>query len=312
MSTGQSSIIPSTKLSDINSLLGKSSNASSTPGKTDISKNTYNIAGLGLPTNLTAGKTVVDADTFIKLLQATASTNPGVWAGLQYAMFRANYYGNTMPDLGAWGTTDATGVKNLMEALTSINQFNATPSSTVDVNSFLTQQENAAIKLGGNGIRTQIAKVTIPNALDLNYIADKAFRTALGRPPTAKESKAFVQSYQGDVMAAARSNATTTSTQAQAVSPAIPMQTTAPTVSSPAGHLIPNAQVAPPPETSIAQNYASASQVPTTSIVGQQDVANSDVAAAAFARKSAPAQAASQNVSVALDAMFASLARNSN
>lgn len=267
----------------------------SKPGSQDITGIKYDVSGLGLPTSVTGGKTVLDADTFINALHKTALTNSGVWASIQYAMYRAHYYGQSMPDLGVWDqSSDVNTLKKFMSDLTVINTDKAQPAA---VNTFLTDQENAAIKLGGAGVRTQIAKVTIPNELDLNYIADKAFRTALGMAPTPKQLKAFVKSYQGDVMAVARTNAANIAASSNQVMPNINAQTSmTPGVTS---------------SNTIAQNYTSASQSTATQILAQPDVANADVAAADFARESNPAQAGSENISNALNAMFTSLARKS-
>lgn len=271
-------------------------------GAIDLSASTYDISGLGLPSSVTGGRNVLTTSEFATALHKTALTRPDIWAGIQYAMYRSNFY-SSAPDIGLWGSADLSGIKMYMEAMTVLNDI----PINLPANAFLTQQENAAKTLGGNGVRNQIAKVTVPNTLDLNYISDKAFRAALGRPPTAKESKAFASSYQGDVMAMARSNAAATSAA----------KTTTPTPSAPA----PSASVSthpqtitppePTPQASIADNYAAAKNTPpTVSIVGQQDMADPTVAATAFARKSDPKSAAAQNVSNALNSMFQALARH--
>jgi hypothetical protein len=275
-------------------IAGLLTTGNSKPGSQDITGIKYDVSGLGLPASVTGGKTVLDADTFINALHKTALTNSGVWAGIQYAMYRAHYYGQSMPDLGVWDqSSDVNTLKKFMSDLTIINTDKTQPAA---VNTFLTDQENAAIKLGGAGVRIQIAKVTIPNELDLNYIGDKAFRTALGMAPTPKQLKAFVKSYQGDVMAVARTNAANATASNQAMSNINSQTNMTPGVTS---------------NNTIAQNYTSASQSPATQILAQPDVANADVAAADFARKSNPAQAGSENISNALNAMFTSLARKS-
>ena len=269
-------------------------------GAVDLSKSTYNIAGLGLKPNVTGGKSVLNSEEFARALHQTAITDPKTWAGIQYAMYRANYYGSATPDIGVWGKSDLTGIKGLMEAMTVLQEN----PQNLQASSFLTSQENAAISLGGNGVRNQIAKVKVPNTLDLNYISDKAFRMALGRPPTAKESKRFATSYQSDVMAIARDNAAAVSSQrSQAKTPNAAVSSQSPQAGTP------NAAVT---SNSIDQNLSTAQLTPTTSVVGTQDIPQVDVAATDFARKSAPAEAGAQNVSNALDAMFSSLARNSH
>lgn len=279
-------------LSGLDTLLGGS--GSSSVGKIDITANEYDITGLGLPATVTNGKTKMDADTFFKALQKTAYTDPGAWAGIQYAMYRANYYGNTTPDFGSWGTSDPTSVKRFMEALTLLN---TDPTKPASVNTFLTDQENAAITLGGNGIRNQIAKVTVPNTLDLNYISDKAFRSALKRPPTAKESAAFAKSYQADVMAVARANAAATA-------PAMPKM---PEAGAPQLPTIPGQTRPSIKQPTIAENFAQAQTAPTVSVVGKQDVPNVDVAAAEFARQADPTLAGVQGLNTALGEWFKSL-----
>ena len=271
-------------------------------GAVDLSNSTFNVQGLGIPTNyLPGGKTVLTADELVKALHQTSLSRPDVWAGIQYALYRANYYGTTMPDLGVFNTADITGVKKFMENMTVLHD-NPTNLQTTG---FLQQQENAAINLGGNGVRAQIAKVTVPNTLDLNYIADKAFRSALGRPPTVKESKAFASSYQGDVLAVARANADTnaaakTSATPSATPPAPPMSVST------------HPQTITPPEpspNSISDNYAAAAHPASTpvTVVGQQDVANPTAAAEDFARKTDPAGAASNGLNDAMNAWFATL-----
>jgi hypothetical protein len=121
-----------------NNLPGMSSSGSSGIGKVDITANEYDITGLGLPATVTNGKTTMNADTFIKALQKTALIDPGAWAGIQYAMYRGNFYGNSQPNIGSWETSDLTGVKHFMEALTLLNDDPTKPAS---VNTFLTDQE---------------------------------------------------------------------------------------------------------------------------------------------------------------------------
>jgi len=282
-------------LSGLDTLLSSSGGSGNSGiGKVDISATKYDISGLGLPATVTNNKTTMDADTFIKALQKTALTDPDAWAGIQYAMYRANYYGNTTPDFGLWGTSDPTSVKRFMEAITLLNDDPAKPAA---VNTFLTDQENAAINLGGNGIRNQIAKVTVPNTLDLNYISDKAFRSALGRPPTTKESAAFAKSYQSDVMAVARSNAA-------ASAPATPQM---PATSAPQLPTVPGQTKPSIKQPTIAENFAQAKTAPTVSVVAKQDVPNADVAVAEFARNADPTMAGVEGLNSALSNWFKSL-----
>lgn len=268
-------------------------------GAIDLSNSTFNVQGFGIPSNLLpGGKTILTPDELVKVLHQTSLARPDVWAGIQYALYRSNYY-NSMPDLGVFGSSDISGLKKFMENMTVMHDN----PTNLQAASFLTQQENTAMKLGGNGVRTQIAKVTIPNTLDLNYIVDKAFRTALGRPPTAAESAKFASSYQGDVMAVARSNAATTAA-AKTPAPAVPAPT--PSVSTHPQTITPPE---PAPGASIAENFASASRTPSVSVVGQQDVPQADVAALDFARKADPAAAASTGLNDAMHQWFSTLGK---
>lgn len=271
-------------------------------GAVDISNSTFNVQGLGIPANLLpGGKTVLTAEELVKALHQTSLSRPDIWAGIQYALYRSNYY-ETTPDLGVFDSKDISGVRKFLENMTVMHD-NPTNLQTA---SFLAQQENTAIKLGGNGVRTQIAKVTVPNTLDLNYIADKAFRAALGRPPTDAEQKKFASSYQGEVMAVARSNAAVTSaaktpTSAKPPAPPVSVSTHPQTITPPE----------PAPQPSISENFASASRPSARpiSVVGQQDVAAPQVAALDFARKSDPAAAASAGLNEAMHQWFSTLSK---
>jgi hypothetical protein len=285
-----------TQLSDLSSLIGPGLNGSGKAGKVDITSNEYNITGLGLPLSVTNGKTTMNADTLIKALHATAIKDPQAWAGIQYAMYQAHYYGDTMPSLGVWGSSDPTSVNRFLEALTITNPDVTKPAN---VTSFLTEQQNTAIKIGGNGVRQQIAKVTVPNALDLNYIADKAFRAALGQAPTQKQKDAFTKSYQADVMAVARANAASTAAPTQ-IPGAMPTPSTSTLPMAP-----PNP--AAPVANTMQQNLAQGLKAPTVKVSGMQDVANADVAAMEFARKSDPTGAGVQGLNTALSDWFKSL-----
>jgi len=300
-------------LSGVDSLLPSNGGKTKKLNVIDLS-GTFDVRGFGLPPSSLAGKdpSAMTADDVAYALHRTALTNPDIWAGIQHALNKSNFYTSSQPTLGVWDqTTDIGGIKNFLEG--AVTLYPASTGKPVPASQFLNEQENLAIKLGGNGVRNQIAKVTVPNELDLNYVFDKAFRAATGQVPTEKQLKTFARSYQSDILANARANAVS---NLAARNPAATALTSTPIQTAPgaiAGVNAPAAQpsVTPPPGPSIAENYASAAKSPSVSVVSQPDVANVDVAATNFARKSAPAQAGSENISNALNAMFASLARNS-
>lgn len=289
--------------SSVASLFGSLPTTSGTSnlGKYDITSNEYDISGLGLPASVTGGKTKVDADTFIKALRKTADTDPQTWAGIQYAMYKANYYGTNLPNLGHWdptSTQDLNAVKNFMESLTAYNS--ADPTVAAPVSTFLTNQQNEAIRLGGNAVRSQITKVSVPNTMDLNYIADKAFRDALGRPPTDKELKKFASSYQSNIMAATRAQ----QTAAQTV-PTVPTPATPAAPSYPEGFVGP--QAVGPKQPTIQENLASADLQPQVQMQMTQQAPDVNVAAAEFARKADPTLAGVNGLNTALDSWFKTL-----
>lgn len=253
-------------------------------GAVDFSKSTFDITGLGLKPTVTGGKTTLTAAELATALHRTAITDPATWAGIQYAMYRANFYGSSTPDIGVWGESDMKGIKGFMEAITVLND----KPQNLPASSFLTSQENSAIHFGGNGVRNQVAKVTVPNTLDLNYISDKAFRNALGRSPTAAESKKFATSYQGDVMAVARSNAATVSAQ-----------------KAPATKLPSATDVIP--DNSMAENLANAQKTSTTQLAPLQSAPDANVAATDFARKQDPTKAGLLGANDAVSSFLKSL-----
>ena len=303
----------STDLSGVDSLLPSGGGKTKKLNVIDLS-GTFDVRGLGLPPSSLAGKdpSAMTADDVAYALHRTALTRSDIWAGIQHGLNKSNFYTASQPILGVWDqTTDIGAIKNFLEG--AVTLYPPSAGKSVPAAQFLNEQENLAIKLGGNGVRNQIAKVTVPNELDLNYVFDKAFRAATGQVPTEKQLKTFARSYQSDVLANARANAVSS---LAAKNPAATALTSAPTEVAPGAIAGINApatrpSIVPPPGPTIAENYASAAKSPSVSVVSQPDVANVDVAATNFARKSAPAQAGSENISNALNAMFASLARNS-
>ena len=276
----------------LNSLTSGIGTGSGATGKIDISSTQYDVSGLGLSLKITGGKTTLTADEFINALHRTAIEDSQTWAGIQQAMFVSNYYGSTLPNLGTWGTSDSASVKRFMEALTITN---ADPTAPTKVNKFLQDQENAAISLGGNGVRSKIQNITIPNTLDLNYIAKNALQKVLGSA-TKAQVDAFTKSFQSDVMAVARSNA---------VEPQI-----APSkmlMSAPENAR--QADMPPPPQKTIMQNFADLQKAPTVQLRANQSAPDVNVAAEDFARKIDPNAAAVHGLSDAMGAWFNSLAK---
>ena len=275
------------------------SNPNSNGGSIPIENISYDVTGMNLPVSVTGGKTIITATQLSNGLQALASSNPGQWAQIQYALFQANFYGGSQPGrIGAWDATDKTAVTRFMQGLT-LNNIDTTKAVKVLDN--LTQEQNMGIKYGG-AARTAVTKVSVPNAMDLGSIADTAFRKALGRPPTDKEANAFVKSYQGEVMAAARA----TASQAAAINApqAIPTTTTDVGTQVPSNG---NAQTPPPPQNTIAQNYANINKSGGVAMVQNQQAPDAGVAAAEFARKASPVEAGNQGLNTALGDWFKSL-----
>jgi len=264
----------------------------------DWSSATFNAQGLGLTFPKTVDLSKVSAqqlyDTLIKA--ATTKEGQGTWLPLKYALGQSHYYSSMPKMIPGWGTEDKTAVTDFMTALAHKNS----DGSNTPVANYLADQQSLASAYGGAA--TQIQKVNVPSITDLSSVADTAFRSALGRPPTAAEAKKFSVSYQQQVMANARASmAQTVSTPSAPISGAFTPKAGVPSI-SPAT-----------PDQAGAAIAAGFGKGPQTNTVIQQvqDVASPSAAAQDYARKAAPAEAGSENVSNALNAMFASLARNS-
>ena len=298
--TPSPTIKPDPSLASLSSISSFTSSGTN-QGQFDISSNKYNVSGLNLPKEATGGLTELDADQFIKALQITADKAPNVWAGIQYAMYKSNYYGNSMPTIGKWDPTsnvDLNATKSFMTQLTVHNS--ADPTIAAPVTTFLQDQENMAIKMGGNSVRSQIAKVQVPNTTDLAYIADKAFRDVLGVGATEKQRKQFAASFQSQVMSAARAS----QTAAQTV-PTVPTAPVTAAPSKPEGFVGP---VAPASEqATLQENLASANLQPQVQMQSVQSAPDANVAAAEFARTADPTQAGVNGLNTAVDTWFKSL-----
>ena len=215
-------------------------------------------------------------------------------------MAQSNFYSGTPSFVPGWQSEDKTAVENFLGTLVHKNSDLSAGEAKTPVANFLAQTQNLAKLYGGAAARTQVQKVTVPNALDLGKIAETAWRSSLGKPPTLKEKNAFVKSYTQQVMAVARASAAST-----AVSTAMPSASAVQGAMAPAAS--PEAAMA-----SIQQSAASASKAPSVVLKQVQQAPDASVAATQAAIAANPADAASQNVDNALNAMFTSLQRNAN
>lgn len=274
-------------------------NTSTSLSSVDWSSATFNAQGLGLTFPKTVDPSKVGAQQLYDALLTAATTKAGqgTWLPLKYALGQSHYYSSTPQMVPGWGTEDKNAVTNFMATLAHKNS----DGSNTPVANYLADQQSLAATYGGAA--TQIQKVNVPSITDLSSVADTAFRNALGRPPTAAEAKKFSVSYQQQVMANARASmARSTSTPAMATgTTAFTPKAGAPSIASAT------------PDQAGAAIAAGFGKGPKTNTVIQQvqDVASPSAAAQDYARKAAPAEAGSENVSNALNAMFASLARNS-
>ena len=271
---------------------------STSVGNADIAGSTYDVSGMNLPIKF-ADPTKVNGqqlyDSFVKL----ASTNPSAWLPIKYALAQSHYYGANVDFTNPnFQSEDKTAVTDFLTNLTKVNSNLNAGEKPTPVISFLSQQQQLANMFGGAASRQVVQKVTVPNELDLQKIADNAFRSAIGKPATAAQQKAFAKSFQQSVLAVARAQAVQT---AAATGPQIP---TAGITGTPATPVT--------PEQAMAQVNKAATVKPKTNVVLQQiqQAPDANVAAEQAAIQAAPSSAASQNVSNALDAMFKSLARN--
>ena len=229
----------------------------------------------------------------------TATSNPSVWIPLKYALYQSNYYGASKPSFTpGWTNDDKSAVTNFLTTL-SLNNTDLSPGQqATPVVTFLSQQQQLALQYGGAASQVQVQKVAVPATSDLVKMADNAFRAATGLPATAAQSKAFAKAYQQQVMAAAR---------ASVAQPAISATPQAP-------YTTPQGTTPVTPEENAAAIQAQATKMgsaPKVVLQQTQQAPDAGVAAEEFARKANPAATGSQNIDNALNAMFTSLARNS-
>lgn len=265
----------------------------------DLASASFNAQGLGLKFPPSVDPTKVGGQQLYDAIVKAATTKEGqsAWLPLKYALAQSHFYSSTANMTPGWGSSDSSAITGFLSALVHRNS----DGSNTPVANYLVDQQNLAQQYGGAA--TQVQKVNVPSVTDLSAVADTAFRSALGRPPTAAEAKKFSVSYQQQVMANARASMAQSSIPAPATATPAPVNynqpptTQSPTTLNQAG-------------ASLASNFGKG---PKSSTVLQQvqDVATPQNAAEEYARKAAPAEAGSQNISNALNAMFASLARNS-
>ena len=266
----------------------------------DLSSATFNAQGLGLKFPPSVDPTKVGGQQLYDAIVKAATTKEGqsAWLPLKYALAQSHFYSSAANMTPGWGSSDSSAITGFLSALVHRNS----DGSNTPVANYLSDQQNLAATYGGAA--TQVQKVNVPNITDLSSVADTAFRNALGRPPTAAEAKKFSVSYQQQVMANARASmAQSISTPAASTTPSSSINYNQP----------PTTQSPTTPDQAGAALSANFGKGPKSSTVLRQvqDVASPQNAATEFAQQTSPAEAGSENVSNALNAMFASLARNS-
>lgn len=266
----------------------------------DLAGSEFNVMGLGLKFPAGVDATKVNGSQLYNALVKASTDSPSTWLPIKYALAQSNFYSGTPSFVPGWQNEDKTAVESFLNTLVHRNSDLGPGETKTPVATFLAQTQNLAKLYGGAAARTQVQKVTVPNALDLQKIADTAFRSALGKPPTLKEKNAFVKSYTEQVMAVARASAASTAVSTPTPSAAAVQGAMAPAAS-------PEAAMA-----SIKQNAAAAPKAPSVVLKQVQQAPDATVAATQAAIASNPADAASQSVDNALNAMFTSLQRNAN
>ena len=277
------------------------SGSSGSVGNADVANSTYDVSGMNLPIKF-KDPTKVNGQQLYDSLVKLATTNPSAWIPIKYALAQSHYYSSNVDFSNPnFQSEDKTAVTDFLTNLTKTNSNLSPGEKPTPVISFLSQQQKLANMFGGASSRQVVQKVTVPNELDLKKIADNAFRSALGKPATEAQQKAFAKSFQNSVMAVARAQAVQTATASAPQIPTAAQSQQALATATPAT-----------PEQGMANIQKAATVQPKTSVVLQQtqQAPDAQVAAEQAAIQAAPASAASQNVSNALDAMFKSLARN--
>jgi hypothetical protein len=279
-----------------------SSGSSTSISSVDLSTSEFDATGLvGLKFPAGVNPTKVNGIQFYNALVKAAIDSPSIWLPIKYALAQSNFYSSTPSFTPGWNENDDGGaVKSFLSTLVHKNSDLATGEAKTPVVTFLSQTQNLAKLYGGAAARTQVQKVTVPNPLDLQKIADTAFRSALGFAPTLKQKNDFVKSYTQQVMAVARASAASTAAP-----------TAAPSMGAIQGAMTPAATPAAA-MASIQKNASTTPKQPSMVMKQVQQAPDPSLAAEQMAIASNPAAAASQSVDNALTAMFASLQRNAN
>lgn len=268
----------------------------------DLSTAEFNVTGLGLSLPNGVDPSKVNGVQLYNALVKTSTDNPSAWLPIKYALAQSNFYSGTPSFTPGWKPSeDKTAVESFLTTLVHKNSDLNSGEAKTPMATFLAQTQNLAKLYGGAAVRTQIQKVTVPNPMDLQKIADTAFRSALGRPPTLKQKNDFVKSYTQQIMAVGRASAASTAAAPTAM----------PSMASIQGAMTPAAT----PEAAMSSIVAGASvkeKKPPVVLKQVQQAPDAIAAAEKMAIASAPAAAASQSVDNALNAMFASLQRNAN
>lgn len=264
---------------DMSALPSLSGNTGISPSSVDWTSASFDVSGMGLNLPAKVNPTKVNATQLYNALVKAANDNPSLWLPIKYALSQSHFYTSTPSFVPGFTNDDKTAVQNFMSTLIHKNTDLPQGQTATPVLTFLSQTQQMANLYGGAAARTQVQKVVVPNPLDLNKISDVAFRTALGRAPSAKEQKAFVNSYTQQIMAVSRATA------AQAALPTLRLPSAAAnnTAMTP---VTPNQAMG-----SIQQNAMAATKAPSTVLKTVQAAPDAPVAASEFARKADPTRA---------------------
>jgi hypothetical protein len=266
----------------------------------DLAGATFDTTGLGLPASVTstfANPSQVGGTDLYQALVKTATSHPEAWIPLKYALYQSYFYGTNTPTFTpGFSSQDKSAVTDFLTTLTINNTNTPKGVKPTPVITFLSQQQQLASLYGGAAAQTQVKQVSVPSTPDLVQIADNAFRAATGLPPTSKQAKEFARSYQQQVMASARASVA----QPKITTPKIPQTPMGTTPVTPEENLA-----------AVQGAMTKGSAAPKTILQQVTQPPDATVAAQEFARKQNPAAAGSMNIDNALNAMFTSLARNS-
>ena len=261
----------------------------------DLSKKQFNVSGLNLQFPAGTDVTKVNGTELYNALVKTATTDPSSWLPIKYALAQSNFYATTPNFTPGWQSEDKRAVEFFLQTLVHKNTNLSAGEAETPMATFLAQTQNMAKQYGGAATRTKIQNVTIPNELDLNYIAKNALQKVLGSA-TKAQVDAFTKSFQSDIMAVARAN----SVEPQMITPKM----TAPMSQNPR-----QADAVGTPQAMLKQNFVEAQKTPTVQLRATQSPPDANVAAQDFARKIDPNAAAVHGLNDAMGAWFNSLAK---